>query len=96
MGGALIGSLATAAAQCQPSAAASFLFTCNPSPLLGAPRRAADKTPVRIFGPSSGITSSSSGGSSPFGGPGIKRPFSEPAGLSPNMPTPKPASEAPA
>lgn len=43
------------------------------------------------FGPSS---SSAAAGSSPFGGSGAasKRPFAEPAGLSPNMPTPKQAS----
>jgi hypothetical protein len=46
---------------------------------------AADKTPVSPFGPSSG------GASSPFGSAGgaSKRPFVEPAGLSPNMPTPQ-------
>ncbi|KAL4860140.1 hypothetical protein ACK3TF_000343 [Chlorella vulgaris] len=53
---------------------------------------AADKRPVSPFGPSS--SSSGSGSSNPFGAAGSapKRPFIEPAGLSPNMPTPLKAS----
>lgn len=53
---------------------------------------AADKRPVSPFGPSSS-KGSGSGSSNPFGSSSapIKRPFAEPAGLSPNMPTPKQA-----
>lgn len=66
-------------------AASGSAEEATPRSPFQATSSAADKTPVSPFGPSSG------GSSSPFGGAGggVKRPFVEPAGLSPNMPTPQ-------
>lgn len=68
----------------KPAAAAPEPTPKSPFQVNSTP---ADKTPVSPFGPSS----SSSGGSTAFGSAGgtAKRPFAEPAGLSPYMPMPQ-------
>lgn len=60
--------------------------------------RSAVNQPVSPFGPASAKPAprQAPAGSSPFGsgGAAAKRPFAEPAGLSPNMPMPKPVGRA--